>query len=361
VSQRVGAAPVQRAGIPPVAWVLSGGFAVALFALAAIEISRRGHAQFFHDGDSNFYLLTARSLLGNGSLFGGREAAEVPYRYGRIGFPLVAWLFGLGRPALIGWSMIIVYLGSMAAIPGIAATLLAEYEVPPARAVFVLLTPGLLLTTGLVYAEALQIALILLACLFEARRQRRAALVTLAFAILVKETSVLALLPWAWTAWKRRDARQIASCVAVLIPYAFWSLWVRLRIGQFPFLARTPSRAGAMALPGVAIRDALSAHFPNHTVTIAMTASTFALGVVASWAARRCWIAPITAAFTALIACYGPSTLYYLLENLRLLSVPTVLAVLCLVVATSPREQSRARGPRLQRTVPSSGARNCPV
>jgi hypothetical protein len=246
----------------------------------------------------------------------------------------------LGRPALICWSMIVVYFASMAAIPGIAATLLAEYDVPPARAAFVLLTPGLLLMTGLVYAESLQIALILLACLFEARHQRRAALVTVAFAILVKETSVLALAPWLWTGVKRRDGRLLANCVAVVVPYALWVIWVRIRIGQFPFLAPTPSRANALGLPGVGIRDALRTQSPNHSFIITASILTFALGAVASWAARKYWIAPVTAAFTALIACYGPSAVFYVLENLRLLSVPTVLAIVCLVAALSRREHS---------------------
>jgi hypothetical protein len=320
--------------------VLSGGFAVALFVLAQRKVALDGQAQFFHDGDSHFYLLTARSLLGRGTTFGHHAAAEIPYRYGRVGFPLVAWVLALGRPGLVGWSMIAVYLGAMAAIPGLAATLLAEYGVPPIRAAYVLLTPGLLLMTGLVYAEALQIALILLACVFEARRHRRAALVTLAFAVLVKETSLLALLPWVWSAWKRRDSRQLAGCVAVLLPYVLWSTWVRVRIGEFPLLAHTYSRSGALSAPFVGFRDAFVANSPNHTFIVTVTLLTFAIGVAGSWAARGYWIAPITAAFTALIPCYGPSALYYVLENLRLLSVPTVLAILCLVIARSSEKRA---------------------
>jgi hypothetical protein len=326
---------VRRAAVPPVAWLLSAGVALALLVLAAREVSAQGHGQFFHDGDSSFYLVTARSLFGNGAAFGRTGTGEAAYRYGRVGLPFLAWLLVLGRPALVGWSLIVVYLVSVAAIPGVAATLLAEYGAPPARAAFVLLAPGLLLVTDLVYAEALQIALILLACVFEARRRRGAALLILAYAILVKETSALALVPWVWSAWKRRDFWQCAGCSSVLVPYAVWAVWVRVRIGQFPFRARTRARTAALSAPGIGIGDALRLQSPNHAFIVSVTLATFAFGAVASWAARKYWIGPITAAFTVLTACFGRSALYYVLENLRLLSVPTVLAILCLVVARS--------------------------
>jgi hypothetical protein len=323
--------------------LLSGGVAIALLLLAVRTLSTQGQAGFFHDGDSNFYLVSARSLFGDGAALRKLAGSEIPYRYGRVGFPLAAWVLALGQPMLVGWSLIVVYLGSMATIPGIAAMLLAEYQVPPMRAAFVMLTPGLLLVTGLVYAEALQIALILLACLFEARQHRRCALVTIAFAILVKETSILALLPWVSLALKRRDPRQLASCAAVLLPYALWAVWVRVRIGEFPFLAHTPSRINALRPPFVGFHEAVRAASPNHTFIVTITLLTFALGAIASWAARRYWIGPITAAFSALILCFGPSALYYVVENLRLLSVPTVPAILCLVVACSTERRADAR------------------
>ncbi len=324
-----------RARVPSIAWLLSAGFAVALLVLAILRIAGPGHAEFFHDGDSDFFLRTARSMFGDGSSFGGAGAGETSYRYGRFGFPFLGWLLAAGRPALVSWSLIVVYLASLAAIPGIAATLVSDYGAPPARAAWVMITPGILLMTGLVYAEALQIALVLLACVFEARGRRRAALLTIAYAILVKETSVLALVPWLWSAGKQRDRRQFAAALSTVLPFALWALWVRIRIGEFPFLAHTYSRSGALRLPGVGFHDALVSRSPNHSFIVAVSLATFVLGVGASWAARRYWIAPITAAFSMLILLYGPSALYYVLENLRLLSLPTVLAIVCLVVAFS--------------------------
>ncbi len=315
---------------------------MALFALAIGRIRAQGEAQFFSDGDSLFYLATARDVFGHGDAFAQMGvAAEASYRYGRIGLPLVAWVLVLGRPALVGWSMIGVYLFSIAAIPGIAATLLEGYGAPPVGAAFVLLTPGLLLVTGLVYAEAPQIALLLLACLFEARHQRRAALLTLALAVLVKETSVLALLPWAWNAAKHRDYRLAGRCAAVLAPYALWSIWVRFRVGQIPIRATTGSRSEALSPPGVGLHYTLTSHSPNHTFIVSVTVLTFVLGAIASWLGRRYWISGVTFAFTVLTACFGRAALYYVVENLRLLSVPTIFSILCVVVGWSSARTDR--------------------
>jgi hypothetical protein len=328
---------VRRLRIPPIAWVLSGGVAVALLVLATREISAQGHMQFFRDGDSFFYLLTGRDVFGHGDAFVRAAAAQAPYRYGRMGMPFISWVLVLGRPGLVEWSMIGVYLASIAAIPGIAATLLDEYGAPPIGAAFVLLTPGLLLVPGLVYADPLQIAVILIACLLEARHKRGAALGTLAFAVLVKETSALALLPWIWTAWKRRDYRLAGQCAAVLVPYALWATWVRVRVGEFPFLAHTHARVAALSPPGVGFHDALTLRTPNHNFIVTVTILTFVLGLIASWVGRRYWIAGVTFAFTILTACFGRSALYYVLENLRLLALPTVFSILCLVCAWSTR------------------------
>jgi hypothetical protein len=40
--------------------LLSGGVAIALLLLAVRILSTQGQAAFFHDGDSNLYLVTAR-------------------------------------------------------------------------------------------------------------------------------------------------------------------------------------------------------------------------------------------------------------------------------------------------------------
>ena len=77
----------------------------------------------------------------------------------------------------------------------------------------------------------------------------------MAFAILVKEIALLALLPWAWRAIRHRDATALRRIAATVIPYAAWCVWLRLRVGEFPFFAHTANRSDALSLPFVGIRD----------------------------------------------------------------------------------------------------------
>jgi drug/metabolite transporter (DMT)-like permease len=70
----------------------------------------------------------------------------------------------------------------------------------------------------------------------------------------VKEIAVLALVPLAWRAVRRRDLREAALVGSAVLPYAAWCTWVRFRIGTLPFLAHTESRRGALGFPFAGIR-----------------------------------------------------------------------------------------------------------
>ena len=152
----------ERRPIPPMAWVLSGAVAIALTVLAAGIVSRSGIDAFFSksQADGFFFKLTAQDPLGRARAFAAvRQLPEAPYRYGRIGLPALGWLLALGRPAWVVWSMLGIYVASIAAIPGIAAVLLDDLGAPPGAGLVVLLAPGIMLNNGHVYADPLLIAL----------------------------------------------------------------------------------------------------------------------------------------------------------------------------------------------------------
>jgi hypothetical protein len=224
--------------------------------------------------------------------------------------------------------------------------LLADLGAPPAAASVVLLAPGLLLNYGHPYADPLLIALLLAACVLEGRGRRPAALVSLAAAILVKEIAVVALVPWLWSAWVHRDRRATAAIAATVAPYAAWSVWIRIRLGSFPFLAHTYSRAGALSPPFVGLAQAVSARTPDIATVVVFFTITVVLGTVASWLARGSRIGFLAAGYTLVTVCLGKNALTFLLENLRVLVVAQVFGALCLVVvitAGRPRNDSAGR------------------
>jgi hypothetical protein len=333
---------IERKAVPPEAWLLSGGTAIALTTLAVMLVSSRGHLQFFDSGDPRMFLLTARDLFGTGHGFAaaGRQS-EIPYRYGRMGLPLLGWLLALGRPSLVGWTLIGVNLVALSAIPGLAATLLAEYDAPPAAAGFILVLPAFLVLYGSVVSDPLVIALLFLVYLLDRRSHFRAALVVLACAILVKEIALVALIPLLWRAVQQRAWRDAGLVSSTVLPYAAWCIWLRWRVGEFPFLAHTVSRSGALGLPFAGIYDTL-VHQPLDTpVILAVLAATVVLGAAGAWYGRGTQIGTLAALYTVVVLCLGPEALKFIGETLRVFLLPEVFGLLALVIGLHRRAKPR--------------------
>jgi hypothetical protein len=330
-----------RQPIPPMAWVLSGATGLALGVLAVILLLQQGQTPFFSLGDSKFFLLIGRDLFGTGHGFAAIQAAgQIPYRYGRVGLPFVAWILAFGRPGLVGWTLIGVNLVALAAIPGLAACFLAEHRAPPAAAALVLILPAFILLYGSVLSDPLVIALLLLAFVLDARSHRRATLVTLACAILVKEVAVLALVPLLWRAARRRDWRGFTAVSSTVLPYAAWCVWVRLRMGEFPFLAHTKSRTEALGLPFAGIHYTIR-HYPLFgAVIFGALIATLLLGFAGAWVARGTQISALAAIYTLLVLCLGPQALKFFGEVIRVLLLPEVFGLLALVIGLSARRRA---------------------
>ena len=350
---------LQRRPIPPIAWLLTGGTAVALVAMAIPTLHVHGTDGFFERGhDSLFFRFTAYTPFGTGRAFvAAGYPNEIAYRYGRIGLPFLSWVFALGRSWLVPWTLIGVNLAAIAAVPGLAAVLADEYNAPPVAGAAVLLS-SVLFIRGVIYAEPLLIACILFAYVLEARRHHKSALAMFAFAILVKESAVLALVPWIWTSLRRRDLRRAGEFAAATVPYALWAIWVRVRIGEFPFLAHTLSRSEAIGWPFSGLHYIQVHRTNDHAAVLTVVIVTVALCCIGAFVARDLPIGGFTALLAVLFLSLGPNALRYSAETLRLLSVPQVFALLCIAVAIGRRLRPQRDPAPGQTELPSSGARN---
>ena len=327
--------------VPPVALLMSAGLGIGAAIVVIAALAAHGQAPFFERGDERLFWLTTRDLFGTGHGFAALgRTTQIPYRYGRAGLPFVAWLLALGHPGWVGVTLIAVNLVAIAAIPGLAATLLDGYDVPPVAGLVVLLVPGLLVLIKNVVAEPFLVALILLAYVLDQRERRGAAKCVMAYAILVKEVAVLALVPWLWRAVKARDRAAIGRLAATLVPYAAWCAWLRWRVGEFPFLAHDADRSGALSLPFVGIHDAIAQHTPDYRIVVTMVLATALLGAVAAWMVRGTPLGTLAAAFTLLSVCLGPQALRFEGETIRVLVVPQVFALLALVQAISRQRRA---------------------
>jgi hypothetical protein len=187
------------------------------------------------------------------------------------------------------------------------------------------------------YSEPTAIALILFGFLLAASHRRGAAIAVFAAAVLVREVAVLALVPFFWDAWRRRDAKAARLWLLAVVPYVVWTVVVRVRVGEFPFLANDPSRKNALSLPFVGMYDALRDHQSSAVSVSLLIVATAAFGVIAAWWARRLPIAGAAATLSLFALCTGPNTIRYPGDMLRILIIPHVLAILCCAYAISAR------------------------
>jgi hypothetical protein len=98
-----------------------------------------------------------------------------------------------------------------------------------------------------------------------------------AFVPLAREALLLALLPLVVHRARTNRAAALAALVAIGAPVTAWFLWVRWRIGEFPFLDPSISRREAVGVPFVgaveAIDDADSAALVVAVVFTALVAA----------------------------------------------------------------------------------------
>jgi hypothetical protein len=287
--------------------------------------------------DAETYYRVALDPFGDGSVFtGAGPDTGTAYRYGRILFPLSAWFLAFGHPVLLRITIPILYIGAIMLVATLAATQSEEVGRAPIVGLAVLLVPSALLTVPILVPEFLVAALILLMYRLAEIHRDRAAIGAAALVLLTRETAVLALAPLVLRALQNRDWRGIMRWATAVIPLLIWYVWLRLRIGVWPFQdpQHLPSRA--LDLP---VRSFLSNAWSSDAGPMLMFAAilgwtTILAGAVVAWR-RRTPLAGAGLAMAALILVFGPNQANWPGEAVRLM-LPAQLLIA--VAAISPRD-----------------------
>lgn len=194
-----------------------------------------------------------------------------PYRYMRIGYPVLTWLVALGQHVLVPVMLVAVNVAAIAAI-GYLGGIFAQQG--GRHAAWGLLLPGYFgLITSLARdtAEPLAAACLLAGLLAIRARRSVLAAVLLAYGVLTRETVMVAVAAIAIVRvigiLRRRHGigRDDLPWMVPTVAFAAWQAVVKAAIGSFPLLADGGRNAGA---PFIAPLDALRtnlAHFNVHT------------------------------------------------------------------------------------------------
>lgn len=309
--------------------VVLGALAASVAAVAmAVLVTIHGREWLFRN-DAEFFWVVARNPFGDGAMF--RPVAEETgnaYRYGRVLYPLVAWLLAVGRESLVEWTLMLVDVIAFGAVVALGAELVARRGRPARLGLVALLSPAMWGAMVLAVSEPFVIALILLAFLLWLDGRRRAALASVACALLAREAAALAFVPLA-VVDIRRDMRRVAVWAATVVPLLVWWTWVRFRVGEWPFLDSSVSRREALAAPFAGLVGVWHEGVGfDHWVAVVLAAGTIAASGYVVW--RRVWF-PVShgaAALAVLVVFFGPNAWRFPGEVIRLLGPPQVLTLL---------------------------------
>jgi hypothetical protein len=317
-----------------------GALAGALAALVlGVNAARHGGDWLFRN-DAEFYWLVARDPFANGAVF--RPIADEmgnAYRYGRMLFPFLGWLVVGGRDSLVRWGLAGVDAVSFGAVVALAAELCARRGAQVERGLLVLVVPGLWFATVLVLAEPLVLALILAVYLLALDGRPRSAMVAGALLLLAREAAVIALVPLVWRAVRQRRWADVVGWGLTLVPLFAWWTWVRVQVGEWPFLDPSSSRRNALSLPFVGFARVVPDAGSDHVAAFVIGAITVA---AAAWAWRRSSRTPVSEGavlFGLLVLCFGQAAWFRPGEAIRLMAPAQLLTVIALV---SPARQPAA-------------------
>ena len=300
------------------ALVFGGMAAAAAVAVMIAVIIHRGHGALLRSDAETFYRV-ALDPFGDGSILAGADTGTA-YRYGRILFPLTAWFLAFGQPALLRLTIPLLYIGAVMLVATLAATHAEEAGRRPIAGLAVLLVPSAVLTVPILVPEFFVAALILLMYRLDEIHRDRAAQGAAALVLLARETAVVALVPLMIRALYRRDWSGVVRWAAAVIPLLLWYVWVRLRVGVWPFDDPQVPPARALDLP---VRSFLSKAWSGDAGWALMFAAilgwaTIVAGLVVAWR-RRTPLSGAGLAIAAWILVFGPVQAEWPGEAVRLM------------------------------------------
>jgi hypothetical protein len=184
-----------------------------------------------------------------------------PYRYARIGYPLLTKIFSLDRPELYPKTMIYLILASHLILVFFLVCILRFYNRNPFLALLYALIPGFLLSLMFGLPESIAAAFLMGGFWFYLSEKRWAAAAFLAASVLVRETGLLmifCLVCYEW--WKKKNNRAGLILACSVLPYMFWRLFLAMRLFK-QFGARTFYTSGNLSIPFSGLWEICSAFF----------------------------------------------------------------------------------------------------
>ena len=206
-----------------------------------------------YDGQFFYYI----ALNPFGDLRDYRHIDSPAWRYQRIGYPLLAWLFALGNKSAVPYTLLLINLLSIIFSTYLISILLKEQKMDPRYAVLFAVSGTLVYPLLRDLAEITSAAFLIAGFFFYARRRFVISGLLLGYAMLCREVifAVVPVLILDWLVLNREKKAWLTPLLASFMMFG-WHLYVALHLdaGRYPF-------GMALGLPGVALLNHLEQIF----------------------------------------------------------------------------------------------------
>lgn len=322
--------------------VVLGGAVSAVVGAMLVATALTGGEDSVYRSDADLFRRVALDPFGDGSAIDDPGLYGDAYRYGRVLFPLSAWVLGLGNAEAVEVGLVVLTAVAFGAVAGLSA---AHVELAGGRAadgLIVLLAPGLWLAGVATFSEPFVLALLLAGLLLQLRGRTGWAAVSFAGALLAREAVLVAILPAVVWDWRARGGRALARLAAMVAPLAGWWIWVRFQVGSWPILDDSVSRRDALAPPLTGVLDAEAGDGGALLVAVVIGGLTLAAAIALVVHAPRSLLAWTALAAAVVIPFFGPNVWRYAGEAVRTMAYPQVLVLLGVAVARAGRTAEAA-------------------
>ena len=261
------------------------------------------------------------------------------YRYRRILYPALSSGLGLLDGQALLWGMILFAALPVGVATGTAAMLGRDGGVSPMVALGVVLNPGVWLSTRLLTADNLALALGLLGVYAFTRRRDWLAVVALAAASLAKEPSLVFAAALAGYSWFQGHRKRAVVLSIATVPTLLWFGYVHFSVGS------VLDAGGNMSLPGFGIADAAGVWAEQRirdNVWIALTLAAMIVGAVAAVRMRTMWAWLVA---TWIVVGLVASSLVWNVGNNVIRALSPLIAMAPILVATWRLELERSAEP----------------
>jgi hypothetical protein len=154
-----------------------------------------------------------------------------PYRYGRIGYPILTHIFSLNEPSLFPRTMIYLILASHLVSAFFLFKIARFYNRNPFWILLYILVPGFSTSLELALPESIAAAFLLGGIVFYLRKRFPLAIVFFAISILIRETSIIFVLVTAcYEVLRNKNWRTGLVLSLSVIPYFFWRCYLTWKL-----------------------------------------------------------------------------------------------------------------------------------